>query len=235
MNNTITLIIQARVGSKRLDHKSLKMLGKYSLIEWVVLRLLRFFHASQIIIAVPDSEENNILADYGEKFGLGVFRGNENDVLTRFIDASKSLTPQDYVIRVCADNPFISGELLREMTSYCIRHDLDFVHTLSQPPEYPYIDGMGAEIFKKHVLNLIDNSTWEQELREHVTLAAYLGKISVKPIAMPTPKKYTHNHMKIDIDTEIDYTKIVSVIEKNALTPFSSDLEIIESFKVQDW
>lgn len=226
--------MQARVGSVRFHRKSLKMLGEYCLVEWVILRLLQFFSASQIILAIPDSEENNILADYGKKYGIVVFRGSEPDVLSRFMGASKNLTPDEYIIRVCADNPFISGELLAEMTKYCITQNLDFVHTLSHPPEYSYIDGMGAEIFKKVVLNLLNDSIFEENMREHVTLAAYMGKVSIKPIAMPTPSKYEHHHLKIDIDSEIDYIKILQVIERNQLSPFSLDLDIIEAFNAQN-
>jgi spore coat polysaccharide biosynthesis protein SpsF (cytidylyltransferase family) len=144
--------------------------------------------------------------------------------------ASINSAPQEYIIRVCADNPFISGELLTDMTNFCLRKNFEFVHTLSKPPTYPYIDGMGAEIFTRNILCSLDYLVTDMALREHVTLAVHRGNTSISSVGMPTPGKYYSENLKIDIDTPEDYSRILHTIKQYELTPYSSDLEIIEAF-----
>lgn len=230
MNFETRVIIQARVGSKRLPNKTVLKLGNLSLIEWIILRLRQDFPAQNICLAIPNTKENNPLEEIAKLHAITSIRGPENDVLSRYLMASKSLEDEDYIIRVCADNPFISGKLLKAMMTYAQQKKLPFVHTLSKPPEFPYIDGLGAEIFTVATLLKIGEQSATPFTREHVTVSAYNRDSEISVQGMPTPDKYNNSNLRLDIDTLEDYLRINTAVVKFSITPMTSDEEIISIF-----
>ena len=51
MNKQNIAIVQARIGSSRLPGKMFKKLGRYYLIEWVIMRLKKSKQINKIILA----------------------------------------------------------------------------------------------------------------------------------------------------------------------------------------
>ena len=66
----VDLIIQARIGSKRLPGKSLLPLAGEPLIGRIIERVQRCKNLSEIIVAIPDTHENLELKKYLEKKGI---------------------------------------------------------------------------------------------------------------------------------------------------------------------
>lgn len=100
-------IIQARMSSTRLPGKILSPLaGSTALLDVIVQRL----RSSGIPwwLATTDSPSDDVTAARGHALGLEVFRGSQNDVLSRFTGII-ALTGADVVVRVTADNPFTDG------------------------------------------------------------------------------------------------------------------------------
>ena len=226
----VFVVVQSRMGSNRLPGKALEKVGADSLIEWVLARLALSFETNRIILALPKTRENAALVSIGREFGVIVHCGEEDDVLQRFSDATQDLKPDSQIIRVCADNPFVSGKLLLKMKNFAGDKKNFVVHTLSKPPEFPYIDGLGAEIFSRLTLTKLNSEITSKMLREHVTLAVHLGMSEVKAIGMPAPKMYQSENLKLDLDTISDLEYLNNVVRKYNLTPLSDDLEIIRAF-----
>jgi len=106
------LIITARIGSKRLPGKVLKPFWKdYSILEFLIKRLQTRHETSRITLATVDSHENDPIVDIGNKCGIKVVRGSEENVLERVFLAVKG-EDVEYVGRITADNPFTDPELI---------------------------------------------------------------------------------------------------------------------------
>ena len=56
MNNSVSIIIQARLGSKRFPKKVIKKLGDHKIIDWVIKRLKQSKRTSQIILATTKNQ-----------------------------------------------------------------------------------------------------------------------------------------------------------------------------------
>ena len=65
-------IIQARMGATRLPNKMLLHLNGYAVVEWVYYRVKQSKRVNQIIFALPDTKQNNILAWFLESIGATV-------------------------------------------------------------------------------------------------------------------------------------------------------------------
>ncbi len=224
------VVIQARLNSVRLPRKSLLQIGDYKLIEWVILRVLMNFDKTQIVLAIPDTRDNDELVYFKDKFGINLYRGSSDDLIDRFMGATSTLKSGDYIIRVCADNPFVSGNLLETMNKFAIKLGLEFSHTLRLLPDFPHIDGFGGEIFTRKTLEFLDKTVTDPALREHVTLWAYSNDSRIEIRGMKPPKNQKDLRMSLDINTAKNYDLICEVVRRNNINVHSSESYIIECF-----
>src|ERR1700741_2078856 len=84
----VVLIIQARMGSARLPGKSMMDLAGAPLVGRILERVKRCTRLDDIVLAVPDTEENRVLVGLGQSYGVNVFTGSENDLVERYYQAA---------------------------------------------------------------------------------------------------------------------------------------------------
>ena len=60
----VVAIVQARMGSSRLPGKVLQRVGKMSVIELLLARLIESKLIEQVVVAVPDNAQNQVLLDH---------------------------------------------------------------------------------------------------------------------------------------------------------------------------
>ena len=144
----IVAIVQARLGSKRLPNKVLAPIGDTPLIEFLLNRLSKSDHISEIVLATSTNEINDQLASVVENLGYRVVRGSENDVLQRYVDTAKA-TNADVVVRITGDCPFVDPQLVDQMLSDFLLSNIDYFSN-TEPPTYP--DGFDIEIFSTSAL-----------------------------------------------------------------------------------
>src|SRR5260221_13418182 len=111
MDSMVDAIIQARINSTRLPGKVLKIIEGKPLLFYVIERLKKAKKVKNIILAIPDTKENDILEKFAKENKITYFRGNENDVLSRFYFAAKQFKSKD-ILRVCADRPLLDPALI---------------------------------------------------------------------------------------------------------------------------
>jgi spore coat polysaccharide biosynthesis protein SpsF len=114
MDNMINVlcVIQARLTSSRLPNKVLLKLGntKLSLLEHVYTRVKLVKKIDKIVFAIPNAILNDKLADFLSEKQIDYFRGNENNVLSRFYECASLYSPK-FIVRATCDNPCIDWEL----------------------------------------------------------------------------------------------------------------------------
>ena len=188
------------------------------------------FDKTQIVLAIPDTKDNDEFIQIKNKFGINLYRGSNYDLIDRFMGAAATLKSDDYIIRVCADNPFVSGNLLETMNIHALKLGLDFSHTLRRLPDFPHIDGFGGEIFTRETLETLDKTVTDAALREHVTLWAYSNDSKIKVRGMKPPENQRDLRMSLDINTAQDYEIICEVVKNNNISVRSSESYIIDCF-----
>ena len=99
MTKTLHALVQARMGSSRLQGKSLKQFADFSLIELVHLYLVNTPCISEITYCLPSSSDNDILESHISTLGARIHRGSETDVLDRFSTATHL---SNFLLRVTA-------------------------------------------------------------------------------------------------------------------------------------
>jgi len=170
MTRKVVLIIQARMGSKRLPGKTIMNIAGKPLLHRIIERVVRVKKVDEIVLAIPSTKENKILQNIGLENGIKVFPGSEDDVLDRFYKASK-LYGAEVVGRLPADNATPEPmEIDRIVASHLDLSKLSFSSNLCQILKSGYPDGIGAEVFDYDLLKEVWEKNTSEERREHVHL-----------------------------------------------------------------
>jgi len=177
----VDLIIQARIGSKRLPGKSLLPLAGEPLVGRIIERVKRCKNISEIIVAIPDTKENLQLKMYLEKFNVHLFCGPEDDLVERYYLAARE-RKSDLICRLPADNATPEPtEIDRIVKFHKNLRCPGFSSNLSQIYDSGYPDGIGAEIFDFSKLEEARSFFKEPSKREHVHLN-FFDYESQKPV-----------------------------------------------------
>ena len=213
----IGIIIQARVGSKRLNKKVINKLDDKLLIEWVIKRLKKT-KIRNIILATGDLKQNQILEKICKNEGIKFYKGSEANVLERFYKASIKFK-LDAIIRVCADNPFVDskeiGILVDAYKQTNFINDYYFNHKNYQ--NKTYADGFGAELIKFSTLKDIYEKANSSFDKEHVTSFIWKKKDKYKIFPCKTKVNKNFHHIVCDINNVDDYTNIQEFILKKKI------------------
>ncbi len=202
------VLIQARISSKRLNAKMLMDFLGTKLVDYVYQRCKQSKKAKIVSIITSNDATDDQLAEYCYNQKINVFRGNLNNVLMRYVDASKKLE-LDYVVRVCGDSPFVDVNIIDEMVSLA-----------ESSPELDYIAcdktkilwGLDSELIKVKTLNSLLNKRLDDQDLEHVTLFIRnnIEKYSHKLIKSFFPKDLVKKY-KFTVDTKDDFDRCINL------------------------
>lgn len=208
MKGKPVIVVQARMGSMRLPNKMMLWFHGYPVIEWVYRRLTQATLCKYIIFAIPENSTDDVLADYLLKIGAQVYRGSEPDVVSRFWGATQNLAVNQ-VVRICADNPFVSGSEIDRLIDFFNKGKYDYAYN-HIPVNNSYPDGLGAEISNMGVLEQINREAQTSGNREH--LFNYIWENESKfriGTCNPLDSAIAHPELKLDLDTYQDYRKML--------------------------
>ncbi len=207
----IAVVITARIASTRLASKVTRILGGRPMLGHVINRALDFpviDSPERIVLAVPDSEENMVVAQIGTDYGVKVFRGDEDDVLGRIIGAA-NLVGAENIYRVTGDNPFIDPGVVRITWDGFNSGEWDY----SVMEDTPL--GTTAEIVTVDALKRAENIASETGLkkyREHPTLALYENSDRFRMNLIPSPEQWRGQEYRFTVDTEIDFNLVEKIM-----------------------
>ena len=228
----IVCIIQARMGSKRLPGKSMKNLCGKPILYYVIQRVKRATTFNSVVLATPATPENKVLAGLARELGIEVFKGSEDDVLNRYIEAAR-IYGADIIVRVSADNPLTAPEEIDRIVAHHLKTNADYSFNGIPRMGNNYPDGLGAEVINFSVLEKIDTLAKEQRYREHVTPYIWDHEDEFHIETIQAPPEIAGPDIKLDVDTIEDFRHLESLI--NVLPPDPEGLwsakEIVKTYR----
>ena len=224
MDEKVIAVVQARMGSSRLPNKMMLWLNGIPIIQWVIDRVTSSTQLDGVVFAIPDTQSNDLLNDYLSKQSLTVYRGSENNVLSRIYKSASQYNPTA-VVRICADNPFISPTAIDDLIRFYKNSDYEYVYN-HIPLGNKYPDGLGAEIVRYRVLADIYGKATTQEHLEHAMNYIYDNPKNYSMCTFDPPDPYIQRpELRFDVDTVEDYRKLLRL----PLKPTSSDRELVDA------
>ncbi len=215
------------MGSTRLPGKVLMPLNGVPVLEYVVERCRRS-RADHVVVVTSTSPADDVLAAWCAGMGYVCLRGDEEDVLSRYVMAARA-TGADIVIRVTGDCPAIEPRLIDTVIDALIRTRVDYLHVKAES-KYPdaYPRGVNTEAFWRSVLHRFEVNASQPRHREHVTL-----QVEEDPqytmLRLPAPPHLARPGYRLTLDTPQDYT-MLSRLFSECPVAFDTPIEAIVRF-----
>jgi spore coat polysaccharide biosynthesis protein SpsF len=160
------------------------------------------------VLAIPDNQDNDVLAQLAKLMNVQYFRGSENNVLARYYGAAVKFQA-DVIVRVTSDCPLLDPQVSDYAIKTFLESDYDYVYadTRSGLPR-----GCDTEVFSFQVLeNAYLNASQEYEM-EHVTPYIYQsGKFKIQSVEVPDNLKRTY---RLCVDTEQDLELVREIYKR---------------------
>ena len=168
------VVTQARVGSSRLPGKVLLEAAGRTMLDHHLDRLIAA--GLDVCVATSGSPADDPVAALARGRGVPVFRGSEDDVLSRYAGCARE-HGLDVVVRVTSDCPLIDGRVVAEGLDRFrqLRQQHGDELYLSNTLERTYPRGLDFEVFPAAALFRADREATAQADREHVTPWLYAG------------------------------------------------------------
>lgn len=205
-NKNIILIIQARMGSTRLPGKVLKPIVNNipSLyLQWE--RISPANKVNKIIVATSNKPQDDIIEMSCNQWQIPVFRGDEQNVLSRFYNAA-TLYQADVIVRITADCPLHHYKVI----DWCIEQyqnlHVDYFSNSNQEPILE--DGWDTEVFSYEALTYAYQHAQKKYEQEHVT--PYIKESRQFKCAYQKYIPHSPNY-KLSLDNENDL-KLIQII-----------------------
>ncbi|MGL5317557.1 MAG: cytidylyltransferase domain-containing protein [Bacteroidales bacterium] len=204
----IGVIIQARTGSTRLPNKILlDFANGKRIIDILLQNLKKALPDTPVIVATTTNERDDIFAQIASENSVLCFRGDENDVLDRFIRAAE-FHDIDVVVRVCSDNPLLQAESITTLIEAYKAHPADYV-SFAFPDQLPVIKshlGLFPELTTLAALKRVDTLTKEKLFHEHVTnyMYAHPESFDIELLDLPNYLQ-SRKDIRFTVDTQLDF------------------------------
>ena len=204
----IGVITQVRVTSTRLPAKVLLSVGGRTYLEHHLDRLSRT--GLPVIVATTTNLHDDLVVQVCEEAGVPVFRGSEDDVLSRFAGASHE-HKLDGIVRVTSDCPLIDPEIVAAgVDRWRVENDFDLY--LSNCLQRTYPRGMDYEIFSAARLYDAEAKATLRADREHVTPYLHQNR-SGEMRLLNLPWDRDGSQYRLTLDTADDWKLLDALIE----------------------
>jgi spore coat polysaccharide biosynthesis protein SpsF len=142
--------------------------------------------------------------------GLGIkcYRGSENDVLSRVLEAAK-WQDADLICELMGDSPCLDPLLIDYAISAHLSGNYDY--TANFLPENTLPMGFAVQVFGLDVLAKVDSLTDDPIDRVHVSCFIYHNPKIFKLQGVPTPLQLAAPQIRLCLDTKEDYELLSKV------------------------
>ena len=219
MKNVALIVVQCRYNSTRLPGKALYPIAGIPLTAFLLKRLNVGVLDKQyrIVLATTTNPQDDIIAAWGVEEKVAVFRGEEHDVLKRYIHCVEQY-PAEIVVRVTADNPLICPDTLKWLVHQKQDRDIDY----AQVRNVPY--GAGVDVFSTDLLKDLDRQVTAPDEREHINLHIYRNPGKYKTLFLNIEGELARPDLRMTVDTRADWGHIKAIFTPEDKEPWRMSL-----------
>ncbi len=200
--------IQARMGSTRFPGKVMAPLAGRKVIDWVFERAAAASTISLAVVLTSTAARDDVIAEWARARGAECIRGDEEDVLSRYLYFSRTYRPAA-VVRITADCPLVDPEIIDAMVKGWWRRG-DPAEYCSNILHRTFPDGLDAEVISSDTLERLD-AVAAGPHREHVT--SYIATHPEEFDCVSIEADVDCSQARITLDTPGDLEAISRLIE----------------------
>jgi len=211
-NKKIVATIEARMTATRLPGKVLLPLAGKPALERLIQRLKRSKYLDEIVIATTVNKDDEPIVGLANRLGIKYFRGSEDDVLKRVLEAAKSVKA-DIIVEITGDCPLMDPRLVDQGIEEFFSGDYDYAANIIKR-SFP--DGFDVQIFPVEILEQVNKLTNDPIDRVHVTYYIYNHPKEFKLHNWEADERCFWPDLRVTLDERADY-ELINKIFKNFL------------------
>lgn len=206
----IVASIEARMGSSRLPGKALADIGGVPALTRLLRRLRACRRLNDIVLATTTAPADDALVDWARANGLAFYRGSEDDVLLRVVEAQRQMN-SDVVVEVTGDCPLLDPQVIDLGVDTFVANACDVV-TNARLPSYP--QGADVQVFRLADLERVARTIEDPAVREHVSLYFYENPDKYRIVHLIAPRSWEDPEQRYQLDYEEDLRFIREVYRR---------------------
>jgi len=199
------IFLQVRLDSTRLPRKALLELAGLSVVEHAMRSLNGVSADVRVLLTTGDSAGE--LEMPARSAGWEVFTGPKDDVLERFILASRRYGVQR-IVRATGDNPLVSASMAEAALDLSRETLADYAGFGALPL------GSGVEILDAAALEEAYRDAEDPYEREHVAPFLYRHPERFRIVVPEAPESCRGPGMRLTLDTPEDYTFLAQLFDE---------------------
>ena len=204
----IVVAIQARTNSSRLPGKVLLPISGMPISVLAAKRAGRNKNFDVCVLTSKESTDD-YLASVLAQHSVDCFRGDLNNVLSRFVEAFQDYPENTIVVRLTADNVFPDAEFIEGVIDQFIATGVDYICANGEQSNLPY--GLAVEVTRLvHLREALRAAASDFDC-EHVT--PYIRRKFGEAYYMNPRTKEDLTGFRCTIDSLDDYLQVVKVFE----------------------
>ena len=216
----ILAIVLSRFNSTRLPGKAMLRLGERYLFEHCVENVKKSEFISSVVVATSIEKSDDIIASTCMALDIEVYRGDLDDVLSRYYKAAK-MNKADIIVYVGGDSPMMDIAKVDEAISLLIEENLDFV-TNYEPPSFP--NGQDINVIKFAALENIHEKAWLNFERTNIFSHITFNKSDFRVANVSSNTNFSEFQLAIDDPEDVSpIESIIQILENNKVEQFSFD------------
>lgn len=166
------------MGSTRFPGKALVQVAGRPLLDYVLRNVERIPSSSSVVVATSISKADDAIEDYLAIRGTPCFRGSEEDVLERFVQAARAHR-FDVIVRITGDSPLVDPDICESFVARLRDEGADLVH--NGPT---FAEGLDCEVLTIDALERANEHARLKSEREHVTVYIHNRKSEFKVVTV---------------------------------------------------
>ena len=151
--------------SSRCPAKAVAPLAGKPLLEHLLQRVSSLGGASRVVLATSLDPANDVLVEIAESLGVAAFRGDEDDVLGRYVEVARRWNAE-HVVRVTGDNPLTDLPLIQSLSRRHLESGADYTYV----PGEALLMGILSEVISRTALETSHRQGEDRHRSELVTL-----------------------------------------------------------------
>ncbi len=206
----ITATIEARMTSSRLPGKVLMPLGGKPALELLLERVRRARYIDEIVVATTVNHTDDPIEQLCRRLGVSCFRGSEEDVLLRVLDAAKA-SGADMICELMGDSPFIDPLIIDNVITAHLSGSYDYTSNFIPVHSFPL--GFAVQVFPVAVLDRVEKLTQNPMDRSHVSCFIYHNPylFTINGHGVQACAEVYAPDIRVALDTASDYELMTAV------------------------
>lgn len=206
----IVATIEARMTSTRLPGKVLMPLAGEPNLTRLIERLRRSKYVDEIVVATTTNAPDDAIVTLMEKIGCKVWRGSEDNVLERVLEAAQSVNA-DLIVEITGDCPLIDWRHIDHLIELYLDGAYDYV---ANNLERTFPRGFDMQVFSVKTLEEVNSLTQDRVDQENVSIYIYNHPERYRLYNWVAEGKMARKELRVTLDTKEDYKLLNTVFEK---------------------